>query len=208
MSKKYKYEVRIEGSGGEFIAGEVKKEFVEALEENGISIDDYAEGDREDEQFECIPEDIRPFDPGEWFEIRPFITHATLADSEAQIIINDDDGNEVYDSYEDGSDQMDCYDFGVEEKVKPFSIYDPDPEWIGKAVYTCQRDEDGSFFNATFELDEPFDKDNLRVLTINLNERGFIVGLAYYVDDERFIEIAGEFSGSDINGATHELMKL
>ncbi len=213
MPKKYKYTIRIDGYGGEFIAGEVKAEFLEALEENGISIEDYAEGNIDDEDAAHIPEDIRPFDPGEWYNIDRPITHATLADSNATIIVDDDETNEtVYDSSEDASETSDYYGMkGVEEKPEPFSIYDASDNWSGKCIYTCQRDEDGTFFNATLELDEPFDKDNLLVMTVNFNERSFIAGLIYSPygpEDERFIDIEWEGGDTEINGATHELRLL
>lgn len=207
-----KYTIEIEGDGGEFIAGEVRKEFYDALKENGIAIKKYAEGGLNGKQLATIPEEIRPFYPGEWFEIRPYIAHATLAKADATISVRDHEKNEtVYRSSDDEAGLSIGDWYGVEDKPQAFSIYDPGGEWAGKYVYTCQRHEDGLFFIADIELDEPFDKEKLLVIQINYNEQDYIAGLVYFpdgFDGEREIEIQGEFGDSEINGATHELMEL
>lgn len=212
MSKKYKYEIEIEGDGGEFIAAEVEHDFLEALDENGIDIEEYAEGDSADERFACIPEDIRPFDPGEWYNLDRPIAHATLALASAKITVWDKEAGEfIFNSHEDEVQYNYDEDIEFPDQPKDFSIYDPDPEWFGKAVYTCQRHEDGTFFIAELELDEPFDASKLLAITPRFNDEHFINELAYYpqgIGNGDYILIRGEFGGSDINGATHELMQL
>lgn len=223
MSKKYKYEIEISGDGGEFIAGEVEQEFFEALEENGISIEDYAEGDYDDEQFKCIPEDIRPFDPGGWFNIHPYIVWRNLCDeSRMELVVWDKTDGECEDVYRGGpyqenrhtSDNWTCDDLGEES----FSIYDPGSKWEGKYVYSCQRDENGMFFSCEFELDEPFDPRKLCLMTVNLNELDMISKVVYFnkLDEEGepdydsgYVELedVGDHE-TEINGATHELRQL
>lgn len=205
----YKYEIEIEGEGGEFIAGKVKSMFLEALEENGIDIEEYATGDMDDEQFECIPEDIRPFDPGCWYDINSFV-HATLAHNDATITVWDKEAKEfVYNSSDEDAVELGVGEtYGEEGLPQPFSIYDAGDDWEGEVVYTCQRQETGTFFTADLELDEPFDPNKLVVQWVNLNEQMYIGGVVYELDGDKFIQIEGEFGGSDIDGATHELRQL
>ena len=209
------YRIEIKGDGGEFIAGEVMKEFFDALEENGISIEDYAEGDEDDKQFECIPEEIRPFDPGGWYNINS-IVHRNLCDSDRmELEVTDEDSETVYEGGEFRDNKHMTENDDDDEDI--FSIYDPDRKYEGKCFYTCQRDENGVFFSGEIELDEPFDPEKLCLLTVRLNELDFISRVLYYpqgLDEDGFpigdpIEIQDEGDHeSEINGATHELMEL
>lgn len=213
-----KYTIEIKGDGGEFIAGEVKKEFLDALEENGISIEDYAEGDPDDEQFECIPEEIRPFEPGGWFNIHPHITWRNLCDIERmELRVDNEEYETVYsaDGYSLAEHIHDNWTCDENGEVS-FSIYDPGSEWEGKCVYSCQRDEYGPFFSSEIELDEPFDPRKLCLMTINLNELDMISKVVYYPELDadgnpvcEGIEIKDDGDHeTDINGATHELKML
>jgi hypothetical protein len=212
------YTIEIKGDGGEFIAGEVKKEFLDALEENDISIEDYADGDSDDEQFECIPEEIRPFDPGCWFDIHPYITHMNQCDiARMELSVTNEDCETVYDGGPySGSEHIHDNWSEHDNGVVSFSIYDPDNEYLDKCIYTCQRDEDGVFFSGEIELDEPFDPKKLCLMTINLNELDMITKVVYYpqLDEDGdpvgdYIEIENEAEGeTDVNGATHELRML
>lgn len=214
-----KYTIEIKGNGGEYIAGEVKPEFLEALEENSISINDYAEGDPDDERFECIPEEIRPFDPGGWFNINPYIVWRNLCDIDRmELHIYGEDFETIYyavDQHGDNLHQHDNWTLDEQGEVS-FSIYDPGSKWEGKCVYSCQRDEYGVFFSGEFELDEPFDPKKLCLMTVNLNELDMISKVVYYLQLDvdgnpvgEGIEIQDEGDHeTDINGATHELMLL
>jgi hypothetical protein len=216
-----KYTITIRGEGGEFIAGEVNKEFFDALNDNDISIEDYAEGDSDDEQFECIPEEIRPFDPGDWSNLSPYIVWRNLCDTESMELEVDDENFKTVYSDSDEVLYMTEHEYDVDENgVVNFSIYDPsDPydNYRGKYFYSCQRHEDGVFFSGTIELDEPFDPNKLCLITVNLNESEMVSKVIYYpqgpnedgypVGEGIEIKDVGDHE-TEINGATHELRML
>lgn len=64
-----KYRIEFSGRGGEIAIGQVKREFYDAIQANEADFDEYAwNWDYLDESGIEIPEDIRPFEPGEWFD--------------------------------------------------------------------------------------------------------------------------------------------
>lgn len=214
-----KYEIELTGDGGEFIAGIVKKKFYDVLNDNEISIEDYAQNNLDEDELALIPEKIRPFGPGEWFEISPAIIHRTCCDwRSGEIQVWDEEAKEtIYKAPTDGEPEEGPAHGSTDEedRDKHFSIYDPSGKWEGKVGYTCMRDGNGTFFTGTLETVAPFDPRKLVLIFSNFNERDMITKVVYYprLDANGYpegdpIEVEGEYGGSDFDGEQHELRML
>lgn len=204
-----KYQISLSGEGGEFIAGIVSQEFFDALEVSGISIEDYAKNNLDDEDYAVIPEDCRPFSPGEWFEINFVVHNSCCAADGGEVSVWDEDiKSTIYEAPINGAIEGPSHEIGDNEDDAPgFSVYDPGDKWKGQIAYTCMRHEDGIFFDGVLEVDEPFDPSKLMLCTSNYNERDMVTKVMYFPDgfDEDGIEVEGKFGGSDINDTQHEL---
>lgn len=209
-----KYMISIEGYGAEFVAGEVDKKFLTALKKAGISIEDYAENNLDD--YSSIPENVRPFEPGEWFECDN-IAHVCLAanSSDCMITVEDENGDVVYQAPVTGATEgpSHCPDGDIGADV--FSVYDPGDNWNKKTVFTAMRNEKGSFYSGALEIDLPFDPENLLTCTCNFNERMFVNQIIYEpkgpdnCDDDNEIMINNDEGADTIfKDAHYELMTL
>ena len=91
------YKIEIVGRGGEIYWGRVDRKIYDLFKEKKIDIEQYA-GGWDEELFEDIPEDMRPFYPGSPYDISG--THesgATFSD-ESMVTVYDENGDEVWSS--------------------------------------------------------------------------------------------------------------
>lgn len=199
-----KYTIRLEGDGGEFVAGEVSREIYDYFQENEIDIAEYAEDSSN--PFD-VPEEYQPFEPGGWFDCSN-IVHVTTCDDGANVVVEDEDGEVIYEACV-SSDDDNGHGYVDDYKGVNFSIYDPDGKWNEKAVFTAMRYEDGVFFEGEIEIDEPFDPKNLGLEYCNYNERNMVTKVLYYKsEDEDPIVVEGDFVGTDVNDIRFEFKLL
>jgi len=59
------YKVELWGYGGEYVMGTVDRRIYDYFRQHRISVPDYAWGG---DEFDHVPEDMRPFEPGCWYD--------------------------------------------------------------------------------------------------------------------------------------------
>lgn len=148
------YTVTISGYGGEIAMGRVDRKIVDYFNENGIDIEEYATswGEPGDEGYIEVPEDLRPFEMGSWYDCDN-IEHCSGAEfGGAYITVTDEKGNAVWEkdlghNLEDEGCEIECF---CSEDVDDYI----DAE---TAVFVGQSFEKGGFFEADLELKQSFD---------------------------------------------------
>ena len=148
------YTVSISGYGGEIVMGRVDPKTVDYFKRNRISVPEYASswGEPGDEDYIDVPEDLRPFEQGSWYDCDN-IEHCSGAEfGGAWITVSDENGNEVWQAelnhdLADLGCEIECY---CSEDVENYV----DTE---HAVFVGQAFEKGGFFEAELELTRPFD---------------------------------------------------
>jgi len=172
------YKVEIGNYGGEIYFGTVDRKIYEFFKEKKIDIEQYA-GDWDDEKWEDIPEDMRPFSPGSGYDCDN-LAHNSGASFETGNTI------EVYD--ENGDIVWSC-DLTVEAleaegvKVECFEeVYINDqPE--GTVVFFGAQGEKGCLFGNDFHLTAPFDPKKLEVHYGDYDGWQMISGIMYNGED-------------------------
>lgn len=148
------YTVTIGGYGGEIVMGRVDRKIVDYFNENSIDIEEYATswGEPGDEGYIDVPEELRPFEMGSWYDCDN-IEHCSGAEfGGAYITVTDENGNTVWEkdlghNLEDEGCEIECFcSEDVDDHV--------DSE---TAVFVGQSFEKGGFFEAELYLTEPFD---------------------------------------------------
>jgi len=148
------YTVSISGYGGEIVMGRVDKKVVDYFKENNVDLDEYATnwGEPGEEGYIDVPEDLRPFEMGSWYDCDN-IEHCSGAEfGGAYITVTDEKNNDVWN--EDLGHNLE--DHGCE--IECFCSEDVD-NYIDEetAVFVGQSFEKGGFFEAELYLKEPFD---------------------------------------------------
>lgn len=184
-----KYTIEIAGRGGEIVIGTVSPKIYQYFEENNIEIEDYAWGD--DEEFEDMPDEYRPFYPSEWFECDD-IAHEWGAEfSQMGISIIDEEGEYVYQYL--GSYDLEDLDVEVKEVAEVYTSELPS----GTAVFIGQSFEKGHFYTFTVE-DEEFDITKLVVRKVDIEGWELVTGVEYNgVDLEDLGDSSTDGKGSD-----------
>lgn len=169
-----KYRIEIGGRGGEIAIGKVNREFYDAIQDNDLEIDDYSwNWDFFEENEVEIDEDIRPFEPGEWFECDNIAHNCGPAVEDSYVSVIDETGNVIYDAftldqfYELGSDSEQTEEVYPQETLEDGDVY-----FIGQSF------EKGHFL--TFECeDEVFDPKKLVFDTGDYDGWELVTGLSY-----------------------------
>jgi hypothetical protein len=169
-----KYRIEISGRGGEIVIGQVKREFYDIILDNDIEVEDYAvDYDFFDENDIEIDEDIRPFEPGDWYECDSIAHNCGPSFSDCYITVMDENDTVIYDSLT--ADQF--FDLGADmeqaEEIYPQeTLEDGDVYFIGQSI------EKGHFL--TFECeDEAFDPTKLVIVTGDYDGWELVTGLTY-----------------------------
>jgi hypothetical protein len=178
-----KYRIEIGGSGAEVLIGKVKREFYDLFQ--GLDISEYAWNHEffEDNKGVEIPEDIRPFQPGEWFNCnRAAQAYGVLVDEAYVNIIQDDDV--LYDDEPATSLSLECRD-----DIFPDEILDE-----GDAYISVESTFKGVFFSYEFETDF-MDIEKLILCVTDVNGFGdLITGVEY---DGKLLEELGDRTSVD-----------
>ncbi len=169
-----KYRIEISGRGGEIAIGSVKREFYDVIQENVLDFDDYAwNWDFFDENEVEIPEDIRPFEPGEWFECDDICHNTGPSTEDCYISVIDENETIIYDALT--LDQF--YDLGA-ESIQIEEVYPQETLNDGDVYFIGQSFEKGSFLGFIVE-DEAFHPNKLVLDTADCDGWELIVGASY-----------------------------
>lgn len=192
-----KYRIEIGGRGGEVVIGKVKREFYDFVEENEIDIEDYSyDYDFFEENDVEIPEDIRPFEPGDWYDCDD-LAHSTGPSVEDSYVTVMDENNLVL---YDGLTLDAFFDMGADSEQS--EEYYPQEELEDGEVYFLGQSFDKGHF-LTFEVEaESFDPAKLVFITGDYDGWELITGLSY---DGTVIEDLGDLSTNG-KGAEFQLI--
>ena len=156
------YKIQLWGYGGEYVMGTVDRKIYDYFRARRLSLSDFAwDGDYADEH--TIPEDMRPFQPGSYYDCDD-MGHCHGVDRNAGTLQIMDEQDQVI--YERSLEDIDGYS-------------DDSPQWgSGDEVYISSKppgtvvflgvsNEKGTFFEGEIALKEPFD---ITKLTLGYDE--------------------------------------
>jgi hypothetical protein len=189
-----KYRIELSGRGGEAVIGKVKREFYDFFEEGDFDIDEYVWNDEffdENEEVE-ISEDVRPFEPGDWYECDDIAHEYGLSIDSAYITISQ--GDEIL--VDNGDVRLlEAGPTGLtlesDEEIIPNEILED-----GEAYINIHSYEKGFFFSYEFEADA-FELDKLTLCVTDVDGWELITGVKYNdVDLEDLGELSTTGKGS------------
>lgn len=193
-----KYRIEISGRGGEVVIGKVKREFYDLFEGDDAELDlhDYIwnyDFFEENEGVE-IPEDIRPCDPGLWFDCNDIAHEYGVSVDYAFVTITQ--GDEIlYDNAEVNT--LENSEGGLTLESESEVVPDEQLE-DGDAYLGIQTFEKGFFYSYEFEA-VSFDLSKLTFYVNNIDGWELISGARY---DDQELEDLGELStegkGTDV----------
>lgn len=170
-----KYRIEISGRGGEIVAGRVSTIFYNQFEDEGLDFEEYAYNfDYFDENEDVeIPENIRPFEPGEYHECDD-LAHAFGSDTEDTFItVTDEEENILLDNASFTSVLKNGVDQELEDDVYPQDILTD-----GEAYFVAQSYEKGLFYSYEVETDM-FDLNKLAIVTCDVDGWQLVTGVKY-----------------------------
>lgn len=192
-----KYRIEISGRGGEVVIGKVKREFYDLFNDDDteLDIEDYVwnyDFFEENEDVE-IPEDIRPFVPGEWYECDDVAHECGVSVDNAYVTVTVGD-TVVIDNVE--ANELEKGESGLtlesESEIVPDEVLED-----GDTYIQIQSHEKGLFHSFEFEADE-FDLDKLTLCVTNVDGWEIITGAKYNDEDlEDLGELSTDGKGSD-----------
>lgn len=144
------YTVSVYGYGGEIVMGTFDSKIAAHFRQHRINVSDYATG-WDDDEFD-VPEELRPFEPGGWYECDN-VEHCSGAEfGGATIQVTDENGTVVWEQdlghgLEDHGCEIECF---CEEIIDEY-VTDDTSVFVGQSV------EKGTFFDGPLELRRPFD---------------------------------------------------
>jgi hypothetical protein len=169
-----KYRIEIGGRGGEVVIGSVKREFYDIVEEHEIDVEDYAWNDDFFEETETeIPEDIRPFHPGEWHECDDLAHHTGPSLEDCYITVMDENDTVIYDALTADA----FFDMGADTEQTE-EIYPQETLEDGDVYFLGQSIEKGHFLSFECE-DEAFDPKKLVFTTGDYDGWELVTGVNY-----------------------------
>ena len=179
------YKIQIWGYGDEIVMGSVDKKVWDYFREHRINLADYAWDSDYGEELN-IPEDCRPFYPGEWHDCDNMYHGWGVSKNAGTLQILDENDNVVYERKLDSIDGMDIELRGGEEAY----IKEKGPDSV---VFYATSAEKGIFFESTIYLTTPFEPEKL-ALTFDDVEGNEVLTLVTY-DSEDIDNFGGDTSG-------------
>ena len=179
-----KYKVEITGYGGEVYFGKVDRKTYDFFKEHKIDIEQYA-SDWDDEKWEFVPSELRPFEPGSPYDIGGVHESGATFDEMSYITVYDENGEEVWqsplgvESLEKAGVEVECAD---EQFINDYEE--------GTVVFWGGQGEKGTFFGNEFEIKQPFDPKKLRI--------------TYYDVDGWELSGNVSYDGEDIDGYDYD----
>lgn len=159
------YTVEITGYGGEMVMGKVSRATIDYFKENRINLEQYATSWSEpgDDDYVEVPEELQPFTMGSWYDCDN-IEHCFGAEfGGSQITVYDEKGDVVWQQdlghdIEDLGCEVECF---CSEDVSEHCTDDT-------GVFVGQTFDKGRFFEAEFEIREPFDPSKFKFVYFEL----------------------------------------
>lgn len=184
------YTILCQGYGGEIVLGNVEREVYNYFVENDVDINTYALQWDDDE---CdVPENLRPFTPGEWHDCDDICHENGVEMSEySHISIIDTEGNTVWNHalepfmLEESEVEVECRD----EIYASFQKQ-------GDIVFLGQSIEKGTFFSAEVELGSPFDPKKLKIAYVDVE--GFVLMASLEYNGEEVYNDGGDTRGKSM----------
>lgn len=179
------YKIRLYGYGGELVMGQIDKKVWDYFREHRIDVGDFSCDSDYGESLN-VPEDCRPFYPGEWNECDSMYHGWGVSRNAGTLEIEDDKGEIVYTrelNDIDGCDvQLNCVEEAfIEMKGR------------GSCVFYNYSSEKGTFFEANLELNMPFDPEKLCINYDEVDGDELVTGVSY--NDEELDNWGGDTSG-------------
>lgn len=154
---KYTYTISMTGYGGEFVLGHVKREIYDYFSRRDLSLDEF-ENDWDNEL--KVPKKMRPFNHGAWHDCDDIAHNSGVGLSNGSFIeVRDSNGKVIWESELEMS--------ALRESGCDISIdrgYCADDYPRGNVVIFGQQIEKGSFFEASIETTQKFDRRNLKFI--------------------------------------------
>lgn len=192
-----KYRIELGGRGGEIVIGTIKRETYDYFEENEIDIEEYAGdwGYLEDNDIE-IPEDVRPFEPGDWYDCDNLAHSCGPQVDDCYITVMTDDNTVLYDDLTLGA----FIDLGTEQDSAE-EIYPGETLNDGEVYFIGQSFEKGLF--QVYEVEaESFDPAKLTLITSDYDGWELVTGARYDgadLDDLGELSTTGKGSSYSLN---------
>jgi len=149
-------EIALSGYGGEVVLGTVDKTIFDYFQEHDIDIGEFSNDWDNDLD---VPEDMRPFAPGEWHECDDIAHRCGVEMHEycRVVVIDLDTNTTLFESYLDIS-SLDAKGISSSCLEEVYVNHFPD-----KVVFTGQSVEKGTFFNTIIEIEDKFDPTKLEL---------------------------------------------
>ena len=171
------YRVEIGAYGGEIYFGKIDRKIYDFFKEKRIDIEQYA-GSWDEELWEDIPDDLRPFEPGNPYDVGGVHESGATFDDGNTISVYDENGNEVWSSAL-GTEALEAKGVEFEETAEDYINDYPE----GTVVFYGAQGEKGLLFGNEFELRAPFDPKKLRITYGDFDGWQMVTGVIYDGED-------------------------
>lgn len=166
------YRIELSGYGGEVYWDTIDRKIYDFFKEHKIDIDEYA-SDWDDEKWEFVPDEMRPFQPGSPYDLSGVHESGCTFGAGSYVTVFDENDQEVWSSELDVN-LLTTSNVAVE--TSNISITDHSD---GTVIFYGAQGEKGSFFSGNIKLTSPFDPSNLSILCQNLDGWEIVYGLHY-----------------------------
>lgn len=168
------YKIEIGAYGGEIYFGTVDRKIYEFFKEKKIDIEQYA-SDWDDEKWADIPEDLRPFEPGNAYDCDN-LAHCSGAtfDESNTVEVYDEDGHLVWEC-KLSVEALEAE--GVTVVCDEETYISDQPE--GTVVFYGAQGEKGLLFGNDFPLKAPFDPKKLTINYGNFDGWEMVISVLY-----------------------------
>lgn len=177
------YKIRLWGYGGEHVMGTVEREVYDYFRQHRLSVPDYAWGG---DEFDSVPENMRPFDPGSWYDCDD-MGHVHGVDMNAGHLQILDENEEIV--YERELSDLNGCDVNL-CTVEEVWVDEKEP---GTVVFYGYTSDKGTFFEADIDLKAPFDPEKLTINISDFDSSEIVVGVDY--DGEELDNYGGDTNG-------------
>lgn len=180
------YRVEIWGWGGEIAIGKIDRKIYDYFKDNDLDISEYAHDWDYAEENE-IPEDMRPFECGNWFDCDDIChENGSTMDDCSYITVYDERGNKVWESSLDPG-TLDDHGIEAEEFEEVYINELP----AGTCVFVGTNSEKGLFGAYDLALTKPFDQSLFKFSYGDYEGWAIMIGFNYNGEE---LEDLGELS--------------
>ena len=168
------YQVSVYGYGGEIAMGKIDPKTFDYFKSKGVDVGQYAtQWDDGDEDHVDVPEELRPFESGSWYECDN-IEHCSGAEfGGATIQVTDENNVVVWETdlgynLEDDGCELSCFSTDNVDDFEP-----------GTCIFVGQSFEKGTFFDGELALTAPFDPAKFKFTYSEVNEWSILNYIEY-----------------------------